>query len=79
MLEESRDALKKKVEELSEEHIKELGDLKSQHLKKIQELKESKEFEVDTLSAQLTKRDLMIKELKNGLGESQNVRKSTIA
>jgi predicted RNase H-like nuclease (RuvC/YqgF family) len=57
----------------------ELSKRVTQQLKKIEELQESKECEVETLNAQLTERDLMIEELKNQLGESQNVRKSTIA
>jgi hypothetical protein len=59
----------------------ELSKRVTQHLKKIEELQESKDFEVETLNAQLTKGDLMIEELKkkNELGESQNVRTSTIA
>jgi predicted RNase H-like nuclease (RuvC/YqgF family) len=57
----------------------ELSKRVTQHLKKIEELQESRECEVETLNAQLTERDLMIEELKNELGESQNVRKSTIA
>jgi predicted RNase H-like nuclease (RuvC/YqgF family) len=57
----------------------ELSKRLTQQLKKIEELQESKECEVETLNAQLTERDLMIEELKNELGESQNVRKSTIA
>jgi len=72
-LEVSEIDLNEKLKQSTFDSRKEIEDLKFQHSKLIQELKSSKEFEVDTLSAQVAKRDTLIKELREQIEEMKNV------